>query len=43
MAPVEPVVAAWRHTAEVYADPSLREAVTRPLDGADYGVVPEVR
>ena len=43
MAPVGPVVAAWRRTAEVYADPSLREAVTRSLDGADYGVVPEVR
>ena len=43
MAPVESVVAAWRHTAEVYADPSLREAATRPLDDTDYGPVPEVR
>jgi len=41
MAPVGPVIEAWRATAEVYADPSLHKALTAPLDGTDYGPVPE--
>lgn len=40
LAPLEPVVAAWRNTAEVYADPELHRALTEPLDGTDHGPVP---
>lgn len=40
-AALEPVVAAWRHTAEIYSDPELLKAATVPLDGTDYGPVPE--
>lgn len=40
-AALEPVVAAWRHTAEVYSDPELLKAATVPLDGTDYGPVPQ--
>ncbi|MCQ9181868.1 hypothetical protein KMT30_23015 [Streptomyces sp. IBSBF 2953] len=38
-----PVVAAWKSTAEAYADPELREALLKPADG-DFGPVeaPEV-
>jgi hypothetical protein len=39
-AAVETVVAAWQHTAEIYADPELYAALTRDLDGTDYGPVP---
>jgi hypothetical protein len=39
-AAVETVVAAWRHTAEIYADPELFAILTRDLDGTDYGPVP---
>jgi hypothetical protein len=39
MAPLEPVVAAWRNTAEAYADPDLAQALTEPLDGTDHGAV----
>jgi hypothetical protein len=41
MAPVATVIAAWKATAEVYADPELLLALTTPLDDADYGPVPE--
>jgi hypothetical protein len=41
MAPVVPVIEAWRATAEVHADPVLHKALTMPLDGTDYGTVPE--
>jgi hypothetical protein len=37
---VEGVVAAWRSTAEVYADPELYAALIREHDGTDYGPVP---
>jgi hypothetical protein len=37
---VEAVVAAWQHTAEVYADPELFAILTREHDGTDYGPVP---
>src|ERR1700733_9174573 len=39
-AAVEGVVAAWRHTAEIYADPELFAILTREHDGTDYGPVP---
>jgi len=39
-AAVEVVVAEWRSTAEIYADPELFARLTRPLDGTDYGPVP---
>lgn len=41
MAPLEPVITAWRRTAEVHADPELHRALTEPLDGTDHGPVPE--
>jgi Family of unknown function (DUF6247) len=43
-AQVEGVVAAWRSTAEIYADPELYAKLTRPHDGTDYGpaLPPEV-
>jgi len=45
-AAVEGIVAGWRSTAEVYADPELFAILTREHDGTDYGpvlppVVPE--
>lgn len=40
MAALAPVVAAWRDTAEIYADPELYQALTVPLDATDYGPVP---
>jgi hypothetical protein len=45
MAPVVPVIEAWRATAEIHADPDLHRALTVPLDEADYGPVadPEAR
>ena len=41
VAALAPVVAAWRNTAEIYADPELHKALSDPLDGTDYGPVPE--
>ncbi|MGH7734722.1 MAG: hypothetical protein ACREOE_13770, partial [Gemmatimonadales bacterium] len=41
MAPVATVIAAWKATAEVYADPDLLRALTTPLEEADYGPVSE--
>ena len=38
--PLNAVVAAWRATAEVHADPDLHKTLTTPLDGADHGPVP---
>jgi hypothetical protein len=38
-APVVQIIAEWRHTAEVYADPEVFAAVTQ--DGQDYGAVPK--
>jgi Family of unknown function (DUF6247) len=37
---VEGVVAAWRATAEIYADPVLYAIATRKHDDTDYGPVP---
>ena len=39
LAPVAVLLAQWRHTAEVYADPALRELITREPEG-DLGSVP---
>jgi hypothetical protein len=39
-AAVETVVVAWRHTAEVYADPALYAQLTSELDSTDYAPVP---
>jgi Family of unknown function (DUF6247) len=40
-APVEGVVASWRSTAEIYADPELYAILTRKHDkGDDFGPVP---
>jgi Family of unknown function (DUF6247) len=39
-AAVETVVAAWQHTAEIYADPELYARLTREHDDDDYGPVP---
>jgi hypothetical protein len=39
-AAVEGIIAAWRSTAEIYADPELYAILTRDLDGTDYGPVP---
>jgi len=39
LAPVAVLLAQWRHTAEVYADPVLLEILTREPDG-DLGPVP---
>jgi hypothetical protein len=41
MAAIAPVVAAWQGTAEIYSDPELHKAALAPLDGTDYGDVPE--
>lgn len=40
MAPLEAVIAAWRGTAEIHADPELLKAATARLDDADFGSVP---
>lgn len=39
LAAVEPVVAAWRATAEIYSDPELLKAASATLEGEDYGEV----
>ena len=39
-AAVEGLVASWRSTAEIYADPELFAILTSELDGTDYGPVP---
>jgi hypothetical protein len=41
LAALTPVIAAWQDTAEIYSDPELRKAATEPLDGTDYGEVPD--
>jgi hypothetical protein len=41
MAALEPVIEAWRATAEIHSDPELLKAATAPLDGDDYGEVPK--
>jgi hypothetical protein len=38
-ATVEGLVAGWRSTAEIYADPELFAILTREHDGTDYGPV----
>jgi hypothetical protein len=41
LAALAPVVAAWRDTAEIHADPELYRALTVPLEEDDYGPVPK--
>lgn len=41
--PLNAVVAAWRATAQVHADPDLFRALSAPLDEVDHGPVPEPR
>jgi hypothetical protein len=41
VAAIAPIVAAWKGTAEIYSDPELLKAATAPLDGTDYGPVPD--
>jgi hypothetical protein len=41
MAGLAPLIEAWKGTAEIYSDPELLKAATNPLDGTDYGPVPE--
>jgi len=41
VAAIAPVVAAWKGTAEIYSDPELLKAAPAPLDGTDYGPVPD--
>jgi hypothetical protein len=40
LTPVSELIAQWRHTAEIYADPDLYAALTSDSD-TDYGPVPE--
>lgn len=40
LTPVSELIAQWRHTAEVYADPDLHAVLTSDSD-TDYGPVPE--
>jgi hypothetical protein len=39
-AAVEVLIAEWRSTAEIYADPELYARLTKEHDGTDYGPVP---
>lgn len=39
LAALEPVVAAWQATAEIYSDPELLKVAAAPLSGDDYGAV----
>jgi hypothetical protein len=41
VAALVPVIEAWKSTAEIYSDPELLKAATAPLDGTDYGEVPD--
>jgi hypothetical protein len=43
MAAVQSVIEAWRSTAHIYADPDLHRRLTAPLEGTDFGAVPEPR
>jgi hypothetical protein len=38
VSPLVPLIAAWKSTAEIYADPELREALLEPTEG-DFGDV----
>lgn len=37
LAPLEGVVAGWRNTARIHADPELAAKLSEPLDGTDHG------
>lgn len=38
VSPLVPLIASWKSTAEIYADPELREELASPTEG-DYGPV----
>lgn len=38
--PLETCLREWKTTAGALADPQIREALTSPLDGTDFGEVP---
>ncbi|WP_454195526.1 hypothetical protein [Nocardia sp. Marseille-Q1738] len=40
LVPVATLLTQWRHSAEIHADPALRELVTKEPEG-DFGPVPE--
>lgn len=40
VSPIAQLITAWRHTAEVYADPGLHRALTRDHGDRDFGDVP---
>lgn len=40
VSPIAQVIAAWKHTAEVYADPELHKTLTSDTGDADFGPVP---
>lgn len=40
VSPIAQLIIAWRHTAEVYADPDLHRALTRDHGDLDFGDVP---
>ncbi|MGA8116405.1 MAG: hypothetical protein WCA46_22340 [Actinocatenispora sp.] len=40
LAPVAQVLTEWRHTAEIYADPDLAQALSGPFTGEHGGLVP---
>lgn len=40
LAALAPLVAAWKATAEIHADPALYRALTTALDGTDHGTAP---
>jgi len=40
LAPITTVIAAWKHTAEIYADPELHATFTQDHGEGDFGDVP---
>ncbi|MGW4361966.1 hypothetical protein ACWEKU_24760 [Streptomyces californicus] len=40
LAPITTVIAAWKHTAEIYADPELHATLTQDHGDGDFGDVP---
>ncbi|MET8327671.1 hypothetical protein [Streptomyces sp. NPDC005181] len=40
LAPIAQVITAWKHTAEIYADPELHATLTKDHGDSDHGDVP---
>ena len=40
LAPITQVIEAWKHTAEIYADPELHASLTKDFGSEDHGAVP---